>query len=371
MYICFHSYLNNMTKNLLLFLSLFSIAICKAQQNPSENTLYVAGYHDEDFNTAYFEFAKKNNDSLYFNSIDENNYRVIPIRAFEKDTLGIKTKSIITENKISLYYTSDKNKQDYHYFKTEDAVFTYDEIKDIKDKRFVTELDKVATIPNRDLKIQREIYFINSENVEITYTYILNNHILYTEKETKKMLILPIDSKVFFSFYDEELNYFTRLYQLSALTKDTLSLIHYAETKKIVDVYKLNPTKNLDVNQSDFKMCWDRRPFEYFSFDPDISYLHGNKALLKRLIKDAPLAKGNGFMTIHFAINCEGKVGRFGLEQMDTNYQSASYNPELIEHLMKEISKITEWNLPENITTDTHRFFMFKIRNGKITEVWP
>lgn len=56
---------------------------------------------------------------------------------------------------------------------------------------------------------------------------------------------------------------------------------------------------------------------------------------------------------------------------MDTNYQSASYDPKLIKHLIQQISKITEWNLPEKIQTDTHRFLMFKVTNGKITEVWP
>lgn len=118
-------------------------------------------------------------------------------------------------------------------------------------------------------------------------------------------------------------------------------------------------------------MCLDSRPYEYYNFEPDIKYMHGNNALLKRLIKGAPSTKGNGFITIHFAINCEGKVGRFGLEQMDTNYQSASYDSKLIKHLIQEISKITEWELPEKIQTDTHRFLMFKVTNGKITEVWP
>jgi len=358
-----------MIKTLVLFLSLFSATFCWAQTKP-ETDLYVAGYRNEDFNTAYLEFARKQHDYIYF--IDHNNkYHTMANRNFEKDTLGIKTKLIITDNKISLYYTSDEDKQDYHYFRVENAEFTIDQVRELKGKRYTAELDKVAMIPNRDLKIQREIYFLDSSNVEITHTYTLNNTVLYTEKEIKNITVHSMDNKVFFSFYDGELSLNNRWYQLTNLQKDKFSFLHYAETKKIIDVYSLNSNKNAEINTSNFKMCLDSRPYEYYNFDPDISYTHGNNSLLKLLIKDAPTTKGNGFITIHFAINCDGKVGRFGLEQMDTKYQSASYDPKLIKHLIQEISKITEWNLPEKIQTDTHRFLMFKVTNGKITEVWP
>jgi len=359
-----------MIKTLVLFFSILSATFCLAQTK-TENGLYVAGYRNEDFNTAYLEFIKKKKDSLYFFSNDESRYNTMPSHSFEKDTLDIKTKLSVTDNKIALYYTSDEYKQDYHYFKVENDEFTIDQVREIKGKRYTAELDKAAMIPNRDLKIQREIYFLDSSNVEITYTYTLNNTILFTEKEIKNIAFQLVDNKAFFSFYDGELNLNNRWYQLTNLQKDKFSFVHYAETKKIVDLYTVNSDKNQEINSSNFKMCWDHRPYEYYNYEPDIKYTHGNNALLNRLIKDAPKTKGNGFITIHFAINCEGKVGRFGLEQMDTEYKSASYNPELIKYLIQEISKITEWNLPEKIQTDTHRFFMFKVTNGKITEEWP
>lgn len=359
-----------MIKALILLLSLFLATFCWSQTKTGTK-LYVAGYQNEDFSTAYLGFIKKKNDSLYFFSNNESRYNVMLLRSFEKDTMGIKTKFIDTDNKISFYYISDKEKTDYHYFKLEDDEFTIDQVREIKGKRYTSELDKVAMIPNRDLKITREIYFIDSDNAEITYTYFLNNNILYSEKEFKKLIIESFENKVFFSFHNDEVNIYNRWYQLSKLTNDTLSLIHYAETKKIEDIYSLNTSKKYDNSPTSFKMCLDRRPNEYYNFEPDIEYLNGNKALLNRLVKNAPLTEGNGFITIHFAINCEGKVGRFGLEQMDTKYQSASYHPELIKHLIQEISKITEWNLPEKTSSDTHRFFMFKVTYGKITEVWP
>ncbi|MEG1022816.1 MAG: hypothetical protein RSE50_15070, partial [Myroides sp.] len=165
-----------------------------------ETDLYVAGYRNEDFNTAYLGFIKKKNDSLYFFSNDESRYSVIPSHSFEKDTLDLKIKLIVTDNKIALYNTSDQDKQDYHYFKVENAEFTIDQVRELKGKRYTAELDKVAMIPNRDLKIQREIYFLDSSNVEITHTYTLNNTVLFTEKEIKNIAFQLVENKVFFSF---------------------------------------------------------------------------------------------------------------------------------------------------------------------------
>src|SRR5690606_2688667 len=134
-----------MIKTLVLFLSLFSATFCWAQTK-TETELYVAGYRNEDFNTAYLGFIKKKNDSLYFLSNDESRYSALPSHSFEKDTLGIKTKLIVNDNKITLYYTSDEYKQDYHYFRVENAEFTIDQVREIKGKRYTAELDKVAMI---------------------------------------------------------------------------------------------------------------------------------------------------------------------------------------------------------------------------------
>lgn len=358
-----------MLKKAVLFLLLYTPIFSYAQAS-NEYDLFVAGYIYEDYNQGLSQFATRTKDSIKFENAF-NYFQTIPNRNIEKDTLGIKVKSIVTDNKISMYYSSDKIQYDYHYFKVEDTEYTIDQIKKIKGNRYVTDINKVATIPNRDLKITQEIYFIDSDNVEITYTYNLNNKIIYTEKEIKKIIIQSKDNKVFINFYDGEPSLYTRFYQLNDLQEDKFSLIHYAETKKIVDVYTLNSRKHIENNSTHFKICYERRPYEYYNFESDIEYIHGNKALFERVSKNAPLTEGNGYITLHFAINCKGKVGRFGLEQMDSKYQSALYNPELVKYLIQEISKITEWNLPEDISTDIHRFIMFKVTNGKITEVCP
>lgn len=60
-----------MIKALILLLSLFLATFCWSQTKTGTK-LYVAGYQNEDFNTAYLGFIKKKNDSLYFFSNNES-----------------------------------------------------------------------------------------------------------------------------------------------------------------------------------------------------------------------------------------------------------------------------------------------------------
>lgn len=92
---------------------------------------------------------------------------------------------------------------------------------------------------------------------------------------------------------------------------------------------------------------------------------------MQLLAKDAPLTKGNGYITIHFTINCNYEIGRFGLEQMDMNYDAAKYDKELIKHLITKIAEIKNWNSKRNFENDIHYFLMFKIENGKIIDLCP
>ncbi|WP_158608844.1 hypothetical protein [Paenimyroides viscosum] len=58
---------------------------------------------------------------------------------------------------------------------------------------------------------------------------------------------------------------------------------------------------------------------------------------------------------------------------MDTSYQPANYNPDLIKHLINEIALLKDW--PDFVINshqyDIHAFLMFKIKDGKIVDLCP
>lgn len=348
---------------IILSTFIFITTLCYSQSK-NNGDLYMSGYITDDFNIPFWQFARVTNDSIYFLnpkskfSVSRQNFQI------NKNITSYK----LNRNKLSIIYNDAINEIKYHFFKVDEVTIDSSKIEKLNSKRFITSLKNVSMIPNSDLKIIRELHFLNSSKIQITYFYFLNDQIIYIEKEDSKFISNDVNEKFFINF-DSEITDNTRNYQLIEINDESFMLNYYAENEKISEKYKLTNNYNEPFNACVYKMCFEKRPHEYYNYTPDISYLHGNNALLKRLNKNAPLTKGNGYITIHFAINCEGKVGRFGLEQIDENYKPASYNPLLIKHLINEISKITEWVIPTNLNNDVHRFYMFKIIDGKITEV--
>ena len=97
---------------------------------------------------------------------------------------------------------------------------------------------------------------------------------------------------------------------------------------------------------------------------------------MNQIQKNAPESgSDNGYITVHFTINCHQNVGRFGLEQMNRKYQPAQFDAELIQYLVNFIAQLDEWENADKIDSgmyrDVHAFYMFKIENGKITDICP
>ena len=94
------------------------------------------------------------------------------------------------------------------------------------------------------------------------------------------------------------------------------------------------------------------------------------------MAQNAPtLSDENGYINVHFTINCEGKVGHIGLEQMDFKYQKTSFSYPLVNHIIGEVVKLREWPKIKPLDgmeyKDVHAFLMFKIENGKINDLCP
>ena len=66
-------------------------------------------------------------------------------------------------------------------------------------------------------------------------------------------------------------------------------------------------------------------------------------------------------------------MGHPGLEQMDMEFQSTSFHPDLVEHIITQVMKLTDWPeiKPGRLYEDIHSFLMFRIKNGKITDLCP
>lgn len=360
-----------MIKTLVLFLSCLSITFSQAQTK-TENDLYVLGYALENINYPSDFFLDFKNDSIYF--VDSNNkiYQAYRDNKVLKDSISniMLTRNRETISLISNYGTNSA--VDYTFFKViEDVSIDLKNIKKILPKStFETQIDKTFSSPNSDLQIKKS-YTFSKDSLLIVHNYFLENKLMYAERELVPYELFQKNNSLFLEIKQSKENDTKRLYQITKLNKNTLTLVYYDQREKIIETFKKSTLKS--IPEKEFSVCLDSHPKEYYATDPDYTYTKGNNFVLSQISKNAPLAKGNGYITIHFTINCNKEIGRFGVEQMDTFYKPATYSPELIKHLINEIALLKDW--PDFVRTsyqhDIHAFLLFKIKDGKIVDLCP
>lgn|SRR5690554_3788435 len=360
-----------MKKNLIyIILFTFTLISCKSQQAAEDKELYVSGYYLEDYNIPYVNFIYLENDSITLLNENLKEEKQLAIKEIIKE--DIKTSFVINNNKISIIqqHLTNNQKSDYHYFKAQpDELSKASFAEKFLNKTFSTNIPKTLSSPNSDFDIVKSVVF-QQDSVHIYYEYYYDDIKIYAEKESQSISYIEIDHRLFVSVNSE--TGISRAFQIVP-TKNTFELISYGENKANIEKYQ--PTATIDsTTYNNFTTCSDARPAEYYH--KNIGQKKGNQYLLREIQKNAPESgSDNGYITVHFTINCHQDVGRFGLEQMDRKYSSTKFNPELVKHLVNYIAELNEW---ENVEQDNligyqdiHSFYMFKIENGKITDICP
>lgn len=360
-----------MKKNLIyIILFTFTLISCKSQQAAEDKELYVSGYYLEDYNIPYVNFIYLENDSITLLNENLKEEKQLAIKEIIKE--DIKTSFVINNNKISIIqqHLTNNQKSDYHYFKAQpDELSKASFAEKFLNKTFSTNIPKTLSSPNSDFDIVKSVVF-QQDSVHIYYEYYYDDIKIYAEKESQSISYIEIDHRLFVSVNSE--TGISRAFQIVP-TKNTFELISYGENKANIEKYQ--PTATIDsTTYNNFTTCSDARPPEYYH--KNIGQKKGNQYLLREIQKNAPESgSDNGYITVHFTINCHQDVGRFGLEQMDRKYSSTKFNPELVKHLVNYIAELNEW---ENVEQDNligyqdiHSFYMFKIENGKITDICP
>jgi len=131
-----------------------------------------------------------------------------------------------------------------------------------------------------------------------------------------------------------------------------------------------------DVN---FKLCNESKIKQYYvrrSSDTPPSYKGEKRGLEKAILSsyDFPQSeKENGYVTIRFIVNCEGKTGRFRLEEMNFDYEPQKFDEEITNQLLEIVKDLSDWiprkSSGENL--DFYQYLTFKIEKGQLTKILP
>lgn len=242
--------------------------------------------------------------------------------------------------------------------------------QNLEENIFKTEVKSAHfTTPNRDLKVIKTMDF-SEDSLQTIHTYYYDNHLVYAEKEVAAVYIFERKGKVFFSKVQEPDTPET-LYQISWAEDESFVLRNFNYNEEIIDRLKISKGSPNTEKIRAFDRCLEGQPGEYYH--DNLTYSKGNEFLIRKIGENAPNASGDGYITVHFTINCKGQMGNPGLEQMDRKFQSTSFHPDLVQHIITQVMDLTDWPeiKPGMLYKDIHSFLMFRIKNGKITDLCP
>lgn len=126
-----------------------------------------------------------------------------------------------------------------------------------------------------------------------------------------------------------------------------------------------------------FKKCNPEKlmSFQYYQGSKGFDYKGEKSAILEKLEKEKISSenKVNGYITVRFLVNCEGKTGLFRVQQMNAELKEAVLDKELENRLLRFAKSLDGW-IPKEIKgfkVGYYQYLTYKIENGKVSEVLP
>jgi len=132
------------------------------------------------------------------------------------------------------------------------------------------------------------------------------------------------------------------------------------------------------LDKKDFKVCnGEKNMLQYFNTGEGFKYKGEKPELVKKIKKNFKPVVGNenqnGFIRIRFVINCKGESGRYRILSSDFNYEPKEFDKAIVNQLMALVKELDGWETiaKNNQTLDYYMYLIFKIDNGRISEILP
>jgi len=133
---------------------------------------------------------------------------------------------------------------------------------------------------------------------------------------------------------------------------------------------------NKKLDNPNFKVCHEDITFPFNYGGIGLVY-EGEKKELVSTIRNKfnyPKTKEqNGFITIRFIINCEGKTGRFRVTEMGFDLKPKKFDKEISKQILEITKALKGWKAFErnNRTWDYQQYLVFKLMDGQLKEILP
>lgn len=131
------------------------------------------------------------------------------------------------------------------------------------------------------------------------------------------------------------------------------------------------------LDDKNFKKCNPKESYGYQYYNDSKGFEYkGEKLKIEKELEALQLkslGKENGYITIRFLVNCEGKTGLFRIEEMNEEYLKTNFDEKFLDALFKFTKNLNGW-IPKEIQgkkIDYYQYLTFKIKHGEVSEILP
>ncbi|NQY28470.1 MAG: hypothetical protein HRT69_03255 [Flavobacteriaceae bacterium] len=135
----------------------------------------------------------------------------------------------------------------------------------------------------------------------------------------------------------------------------------------------INPTTS--VLNDGFTLCDDEKIFGKHHGSPEFSFKTNKKNFRESVLASYNFSKysDSGYLNFRFLVNCEGKAGRFEINELNLDLEKVDLNDDMVEELLTLTSDEKHWNIfyTKELPRNYYMYILYRIEDGKITEILP
>lgn len=157
-----------------------------------------------------------------------------------------------------------------------------------------------------------------------------------------------------------------------------LPLFLSCQTEKVVSKYPkfVGDIAYDEAIDGDFKKCGGHQNYSFQYYNSDGFQYSGEKFEIIQKLKTKNITsenRFNGYVTIRFMVNCEGKPGMFRIQEMNLEYKEARFDKTFGKKLLDFTKSLNGWiSKRENgQKIDYYQYLTYKIENGQVVEILP
>ncbi|MEN0046966.1 MAG: hypothetical protein AAF806_07920 [Bacteroidota bacterium] len=357
--------------------------------NPSDppefsDTLWLNGYYDESFLFSYPEIRDYRSDSFLIYDLKMDTLIVEEPYSFTDSTFVRDTMSFQLlengQNRRVVKYAEEEGKNRVSCA-VQKVKLEYDNVEAVKDFLMQRSWGKSYQLENESFTFE-EVWNFEAEKIVKTTFSILDGQTLYAEKEYYCWKITQYDEYFFLTWYGHKDDCDTPLglsEQILKLDEDQLILSDCLGPKWKRQEFKATTVP--DFPSEDYKVCFHRIN-EYYYRPGDngkrVYYEGGLRAILaeaqSKYVVPENAAGQTGWIRIRFVINCDGQLGRFRIQEIDSEAQLTRFDPKITTQLFSIVQKLEGYHSrlgEDGKTLDDYKHITFKLEDGEIIEILP